>query len=263
MAGLAADGPTILHEPGPSRDHTERMLSAMGFKLISRYAPGELITTLDPGGRLTPLDIILPGDLSSAAFLLVAALIVPDSQVTLCDVGLNPTRTGLIDALLAMGADIQIVEKGQQCGEPFGDITASSSRLEATKISGDLVVRMIDEFPVFAVAAACAHGVTVVEQAAELRFKESDRIAVLCKELGRIGVEICETADGFTIQGGPKFSGGAADAHADHRLAMALAVAGLAAQAPVCITGAESIRESFPGFVAALRGLGADLKEQV
>ena len=263
LAGLAADGPTILHEPGPSRDHTERMLSAMGFKLISRYAPGELITTLDPGGRLTPLDIILPGDLSSAAFLLVAALIVPDSQVTLCDVGLNPTRTGLIDALLAMGADIQIVEKGQQCGEPFGDITASSSRLKATKISGDLVVRMIDEFPVLAVAAACARGVTVVEQAAELRFKESDRIAVLCKELGRIGVEICETADGFTIQGGSKFSGGAADANGDHRLAMALAVAGLAAEAPVCISGAESIRESFPGFVAALRGLGADLKEQV
>jgi 3-phosphoshikimate 1-carboxyvinyltransferase len=261
LAGLAADGLTILREPGPSRDHTERMLAGMGFQVTSRREAGEVITTLDPSGRLSPMDFTLPGDLSSAAFLLVAALIVPGSEVTLCDVGLNPTRTGLIDSLLAMGADIRVVEKGQQCGEPLGDITARSSQLNAIKVSGDQVVRMIDEFPIFAVAAACAHGITVVAEAGELRYKESDRITALCGELRRIGVDTSETTEGFTIRGGRKFPGGTADAHGDHRLAMALAVAGLAAGNPVSIAGAESISESFPGFVSTLRGLGAFVKE--
>jgi 3-phosphoshikimate 1-carboxyvinyltransferase len=261
LAGLAADGLTTLREPGPSRDHTERMLAGMGFQVTSRREAGEVITTLDPCGRLSPLNFTLPGDLSSAAFLLVAALIVPDSEITLCDVGLNPTRTGLIDALLAMGADIQVVEKGWQCGEPLGDVTARSSRLKAIRVSGDLVVRMIDEFPVFAVAAACAHGKTVVAEAGELRYKESDRIAALCGELRRIGVETSETADGFTVQGGRKPPGGMADAHSDHRLAMALAVAGLASENPVSIAKAESIGESFPGFVEVLHSLGANLQE--
>ncbi len=261
VAGLAADGPTTLREPGPSRDHTERMLAGMGFQVTSQREAGKVVTTLDPCGRLSPLNFTLPGDLSSAAFLLVAALIVPDSEITLCDVGLNPTRTGLIDALLAMGADIMVVEKGVQCGEPLGDVTARSSRLNAIKVSGDLVVRMIDEFPIFAVAAACARGRTVVAEAGELRYKESDRITTLCDELCLIGVETTETADGFTVQGGHKLPGGMADSHGDHRLAMAMAVAGLASEHPVSIAGAESIGESFPGFVATLCGLGADLKE--
>jgi 3-phosphoshikimate 1-carboxyvinyltransferase len=204
--------------------------------------------------------LTLPGDLSSAAFLLVAALIVPGSEITLPGVGLNPTRTGLIDALLAMGADIQVVEKGVQCGEPLGDVTARSSRLKATQVSGDLVVRMIDEFPVFAVAAAFARGETVVADAGELRYKESDRIAALCGELRRIGVDAAETADGFIVRGGRGLPGGSAEAHGDHRLAMALAVAGLAAENPVDICGAECIGESFPGFIEVLHSLGADLE---
>ena len=261
VAGLAADGPTTLREPGPSCDHTERMLAGMGFQVTSQREAGQVVTTLNPCGQLSPLNFTLPGDMSSAAFLLVAALIVPDSEITLCDVGLNPTRTGLTDALLAMGADIMVVEKGVQYGESLGDVTARSSRLNAIKVSGDLVVRMIDEFPIFAVAAACARGKTVVAEAGELRYKESDRITTLCDELRLIGVETGETADGFTVQGGHTFTGGSADSHGDHRLAMALAVAGLASEHPVSIAGAGSIDESFPGFVAMLRGVGADLKE--
>jgi len=220
-----------------------------------------VVTTLDPCGRLSPLNFTLPGDMSSAAFLLVAALIVPDSEITLCNVGINPTRTGLLDALLAMGADIRVVEKGRQCGEPLGDVTARSSRLNAINVSGDLVVRMIDEFPIFAVAAACARGRTVVAEAGELRYKESDRITTLCDELRLIGVETGETADGFTVQGGFKLPGGSADAHCDHRLAMAMAVAGLASENPVSIAGADSIGESFPGFVEVLHSFGANLQE--
>jgi 3-phosphoshikimate 1-carboxyvinyltransferase len=260
LAGLAADGPTTLREPGPSRDHTERMLAGMGFCVATRREAGEVVTTLDPSGQLSPLNFTLPGDLSSAAFLLVAALIVPDSEITLCGLGLNPTRTGLIDALLAMGADIRVVENGLLCGEPVGDVTARSSCLKAIKVSGDLVVRMIDEFPVFAVAAAYASGMTTVEGAGELRYKESDRIAALCGELRCIGVETRETPEGFTIQGGNKLFGGLANARGDHRLAMSLAVAGLGSQNPVRIAGAESIDESFPGFVAMLSRLGADVK---
>jgi 3-phosphoshikimate 1-carboxyvinyltransferase len=262
LAGLAAEGMTVLHEPGPSRDHTERMLVGMGFSVTSRCEGGQVVTALDPCGQLSPLEVSLPGDMSSAAFLLVAALIVPGSEITLEGVGLNPTRTGLIDALLAMGADIRVVEKGLQCGEPVGDLTARYSRLEAAQVRGDLVVRMIDEFPVFAVAAAFARGRTVVTEAGELRYKESDRIGALCGELGAIGVEAEETADGFMIRGGHRLSGGGVDPHGDHRLAMSLAVAGLASRNPVKVPQAEIIDESFPGFVKTLRSLGANLKEE-
>jgi len=176
-------------------------------------------------------------------------------------VGLNPTRTGLLDALAAMGADLQVAPGGEQCGEPFGRVTARFGPLHATRVNGSLVVRMIDEFPIFAVAAACAHGRTVVENAEELRYKESDRIAMLCCELRAIGIDARETVDGFVIQGGQAPAGGQVDAHGDHRLAMSMLVAGLAARGPVLVPGAEIISESFPGFADALRTLGAEIEE--
>ncbi len=262
LAALSADGTTILREPGPSRDHTERMLSGMGVNVASGREGRNYGTRLDPSARLTSLDFILPGDLSSAAFLLVAALIVPGSEVTVQGVGLNPTRTGLLDALGAMGADLRAVETGEQCGEPAGDVTARYGRLAGTKVSGELVVRMIDEFPIFAVAAAFADGETRVEDAGELRYKESDRIAALCAELRAIGVDARETADGFTIRGGKQPAGGPVDPHGDHRLAMSLAVAGLASENPVVVPQAEYFNESFPDFLETLRSLGAELATQ-
>ncbi len=262
LAALAADGVTTLREPGPSRDHTERMLTSMGLEVNSRQEGRTLVTTLEPSGRLEPLNFTLPGDISSAAFLIVAGLIVPDSEITLHGVGLNPTRTGLLDVLTAMGADLHMTETGIECGEPVGDVSVWSSELKATRVSGDLVVRMIDEFPIFAVAAAYANGKTVVENAEELRYKESDRIAALCQELRVLGVDAKETADGFIIHGRGKPSGGTVDPHGDHRLAMALAVAGLAAKEPVNVLSAEVIDESFPGFSLSLRLLGAYLESK-
>ncbi len=261
LAALAAEGETVLREPGPSRDHTERMLAGMGLDVRSSRSGTDYVTRLVPSGRLKPLDFTVPGDLSSAAFLLVAALVVPGSQVTVQGVGLNPTRTGLLEALAAMGADLQVVETGQECGEPVGEVTACSSSLHGTQVGGDLVVRMIDEFPIFAVAAACAAGQTVVRDAGELRFKESDRIAALCTELRRIGVEAAETPDGFVIRGGRQPVGGEVDPHGDHRLAMSLAVAGLAAEKPVAVCGAEAVDESFPGFTQLLESFGARLAQ--
>jgi 3-phosphoshikimate 1-carboxyvinyltransferase len=181
-------------------------------------------------------------------------------MVTIRNVGLNPTRTGLIDVLISMGADIKVTETGDECGEPVGDLTIRSSTLYATHVSGDLVVRMIDEFPVFAVAAAFAEGKTVVENAEELHFKESDRIAVLCSEMRAIGVNAEETQDGFIILGGLAPAGGSAKSHGDHRLAMAIVVAGLRSKEPVIIDEAEYINESFPDFKRILNNLGAKVK---
>jgi 3-phosphoshikimate 1-carboxyvinyltransferase len=253
LAALAAAGPTVISEPGPSRDHTERMLAALGATVIcSAYQ-----TTLTPPSplRLPPLHMTLPGDMSAAAFLIVAALITPASEITLRGVGLNPTRTGLLETLLEMGADIAVMPGEDQGGEPYGDVCVRASALHGVTVGGERVVRMIDEFPIFAVAAACAEGMTIVRDAEELRHKESDRITALGGELRRLGVNFAETADGFTIQGGP-VQGGEVDAHGDHRLALSLAVAGLAAQAPVQVRGAHIMAESFPGFADMLRALG-------
>jgi 3-phosphoshikimate 1-carboxyvinyltransferase len=174
-------------------------------------------------------------------------------------VGLNSTRTGLLDALLAMGAEIRINAQSCRNGEAVGDLTVNYSRLHGTSIAGEQVVRMIDEFPIFAVAAAFAQGETTVQDAAELRVKESDRIAALGSELRILGVPVSERPDGFTIQGGAPVKGGCLQPHGDHRLAMSLAVAGLAAQAPVIVQDAEIIRESFPEFIETLQALGARL----
>jgi 3-phosphoshikimate 1-carboxyvinyltransferase len=256
LAALAADGPVTLREPGPSRDHTERMLAAMGVQVeTASWAGGPQVTLTPPRPlALRPLALTLPGDISSAAFLIVAALITPGSRLTLRNVLLNPTRTGLLEALHTMGAQIEITPRGEQGGEPLGDLTVKHSRLRSVEVRGDLVVRMIDEFPAFAAAAAFAVGTSRVSEAEELRHKESDRISALCAGLRALGVEAAESADGFIIQGG-RVAGGNAPSHGDHRLAMTLGVIGLAAENPVSVEGAEAIEESFPGFVETIEEL--------
>ncbi|RPI23862.1 MAG: 3-phosphoshikimate 1-carboxyvinyltransferase [Chloroflexota bacterium] len=262
LAALAAGGPVTLHEPGLSRDHTERMLAHMGV-VVRRYSlpgrPGPSVTLTPPTRPLRPLRMRLPGDFSSAAFLIVAALITPGSDVWLREAGLNPTRTGMLDVLQEMGANIQVVSKGERAGEPVGDLHIRYAPLQAGSVSGDRVVRMIDEFPAFAVAACFAEGLTQVKDAAELRYKESDRIAWLCAELKGLGADMSESPDGFAIRGGSGLRGGRVDPHGDHRLAMALAVAGLAAGEPVLVQGAEIMAESFPEFGEVLQSLGAEM----
>jgi 3-phosphoshikimate 1-carboxyvinyltransferase len=272
LAALSANGTTTLREPGPSRDHTERMLNSMGIPVVRQprqiqTSPDQLdafITRITPPSpvSLTPLNLRLPGDISSAAFIMVAALITPGSEILIEDVGLNPTRTGLLDALHRMGADIQVIDRQNRQGEPVGELRVRACALKGIQVSGPLVVRMIDEFPAFAVAAANATGQTRVSGAQELRHKESDRITALCTELRMIGIDIEETPDGFEITGGANPSGGKVDPHGDHRLAMALAIAGLNAREPVIIKNAEIISESFPGFASTLSSIGAKLREQ-
>lgn len=262
LAGLAADGPLSVSEPALSRDHTERMLRGMGVQVENRPLPGGsyCASLVPPRAALRPLAGELPGDLSAAAFLIVAALIVPGSELTLRGVGLNPTRTGLLDVLQAMGGDIRISNRRETLGEPLGDLRVRHSRLRGAAVAGELVVRMIDEFPAFAAAAVFADSPSRVSDAAELRHKESDRIAALCSELRAVGAQAEETPDGFILSGGGA-RGGQVDPHGDHRLAMALAVTGLAAQGPLSVTGAEITRESFPDFAGVLRRLGAQASE--
>jgi 3-phosphoshikimate 1-carboxyvinyltransferase len=257
LAALAADGTTTLREPGPSRDHTERMLSAMGAEIRT---DGLAVSVAPLARPLAPLDLTLPGDISSAAFLLVAAALVPGSSVLIRDVGVNPTRTGILDVLREMGARVAVENPRVVAGEPAGDIRLTAAPLKAVRVGGDTVVRMIDEFPVFAVAACFAQGVTEVRDAEELRYKETDRISVLCGELKALGVQLAEHRDGFTIRGGT-FSGGVCEARGDHRLAMSLALAGLAAPSPVTVRHAEILSESFPDFAAQVRSLGARVRE--
>ncbi len=257
LASMAADGPVTIREPGPSRDHTERMLRGMGVNVTVDRDQNQVQLT-PPTEPLPPLRMLLPGDFSSAAFLIVAALITPGSDITILNVGLNPTRTGLLDVLSAMGAKITRGNEHEEAGEPIGNLRVQSSRLRATEVHGDLVVRMIDEFPVFALAAACASGQTVVREATELRHKESDRVSALCSEMRRLGVEIREQADGFTVDGGP-LTGGTADACGDHRLAMSLALAGLVARHPVTVQQAEILGESYPSFLCTLARIGVTL----
>jgi len=269
FSALAAEGPTTISEQGVSRDHTERLFHSQGFTLTShsQFQNGATVNTVTieppPTIAFSPLDLKLPGDFSSAAFLIVAALIVPGSSITLRNVGLNPTRTGLLDALLAMGADIRI-SSPSICGEePVANLQIQHSALKATKIAGEEVVRMIDEFPIFAVAAAYANGTTLVNNTAELRNKESDRIACMCEELRNFGVQITETQDGFIIEGGKPLTHANVTSHNDHRLAMSLTIASLGAKEGAVISGAEVIKESYPGFLHTLRTLGADIKADI
>ncbi len=256
LAGLFADSPTTVTQPGPARDHTERMLLAMGVRIDQEDEAGNCLT-LCPGGRLEPLDITVPGDPSSAAFPLVAALLAPGSDLTITGVDLNPTRTGLLDALAEMGADFTISNRSTQAGEPVGDIQVKSSALRGVDIGGETVVRMIDEFPILMVAATQAEGETIVRDARELRVKETDRIAVMAAELRKLGAVIEEREDGFRIVGPQRLSGGQVDGHDDHRIAMSLTIAGLVAAEGAIVTDAACAADSFPGFAETLAGCGA------
>jgi 3-phosphoshikimate 1-carboxyvinyltransferase len=256
LAGLYADAPTVVRQPGPARDHTERLLDAMGATIES----DGLTVHLRPSSRLLPLSFDVPGDISSAAFPLVAAVLLPGSQVTLEGVGVNPTRTGLLDVLGTMGAEIRLDNQREAGNEPLADLTVQASTLRGREIGGDTVVRMIDEFPILAVAATQAQGTTTVRDAAELRVKETDRIAAVVAELGALGACIQALPDGFVIEGPTPLRGALVDSHGDHRLAMALAVAGLVAEGKTVIKGVECIDDSFPNFVGCMYGLGAKLR---
>ncbi len=258
LAGLFADSPTTVTQPGPARDHTERMLRAMGVKIDQEDEAGNCLT-LHPNGQLDPLDITVPGDPSSAAFPLVAGLLVPGSQLTIAGVDLNPTRIGLLDALQEMGADFDISNRSTQAGEPVGDIQVRSSALRGVDIGGDTVVRMIDEFPILMVAATQAEGETIVRDARELRVKETDRIAVMAAELRKLGAVIEEREDGFRILGPQSLTGGRVDGHDDHRIAMSLTIAGLLAAEGAIVTDASCAGDSFPGFAETLMNCGAML----
>ena len=249
LAGLRGEGMQTIAEPGPSRDHTERMLEAMGA-VLQREG---LTVSLTGGQRLSACDVDVPGDISSAAFFLVAASILPGSEVCLKNVGLNPTRSGILDVLHRMGADITVENAAEVCGEPVGDLVVRSAALSGTTIGGAEIPRLIDELPVIAVAAAAASGQTTVSGAAELRVKESDRIATTAAMLTSFGVRIEERPDGFVVEGGARFSPGAVHPHGDHRIAMAGAVAALVAGGTLHDPGCMSV--SFPSFLTDLAGL--------
>jgi len=251
LAGLFADSPTTIHEPSPSRDHTERLLRAFGVP-VENLSP----TTVCVHPRQFKIQnskFKIPADFSSAAFFIVAALLVKNSQARLENVGLNPGRIGLLDALTRMGAEFHIENQREENGEPLGDIIVSSAALRATDVGGSDVPRMIDEFPIFAIAATQAQGETRVRDAQELRVKESDRIATLSSELRKMGAQIEEQEDGFVIAGPTKLRGARVNAHNDHRLAMSLAVAGLIAEGETIIEGWECVADSFPNFGGLLR----------
>jgi 3-phosphoshikimate 1-carboxyvinyltransferase len=251
LAGLYADGPTVVRQPGPARDHTERMLMAMGAKI----AIAGLNITLTPVDALTPNSLTVPGDISSAAFLLVAAALTKGSEVTVEGVGVNPTRTGLLGVLGEMGARIDVENARVQGGEPVADLTVRFSSLRGVEVGGSTVVRMIDEFPILAVAATQAHGTTVVRDAAELRVKETDRIVVIVEGLRAMGASIEPRPDGFIVEGPTPLKGALVDSGGDHRLAMALAVAGMIAEGETVIENSECIADSFPGFMALMQRL--------
>ncbi|WNL44519.1 3-phosphoshikimate 1-carboxyvinyltransferase [Dyella sp. BiH032] len=255
LAGLYADGETEVIEPHPTRDYTERMLAAFGWPID--FAPGR--ARLSGGHRLRATDVEVPADFSSAAFFLVAGSIVPGSELRLPAVGLNPRRTGLLQALRLMGADIRVENERESGGEPVGDLIVRHARLHGVELPEALVPDMIDEFPALFVAAAVADGRTVVRGAAELRVKESDRIATMAAGLKAIGAAIEETPDGAIIDGGT-LRGGDVDSHGDHRIAMSFAVAGLRAGGPIRIADCANVATSFPGFLELANGCGFDLR---
>jgi 3-phosphoshikimate 1-carboxyvinyltransferase len=250
LCGLFADGVTSVTEPHKSRDHTERMLRSFGVEV---QETGLRVSVR--GGQVlrSPGRLELPADISSAAFFAVAASIVPGSDLLIRNVGINPTRTGIIDVLLAMGADLSLVNERKQAGEPVADIRVRHRRLRGTTVAGDLIPRLIDEIPVLAVAASLAEGTTVIRDAQELRVKESDRIAAVTGELRKLGADIRELPDGLEITGRTRLLGGNCESRGDHRIAMAAAVAGLAAERTTTVRDTEWIATSFPGFEETLK----------
>ena len=251
LAGLYASGQTCVVEPAPSRDHTERMLRALG---VSVETDGNVIS-LTPPARLTAKDVTVPSDISSAAFFLVAGAIVPNSELTIQNVGVNPTRTGILDVLRDMGADITISNYRDDV-EPICDLTVRSSKLHGTTIGGDVIPRLIDELPVLAVAAAFAEGQTVIRDAQELKVKESNRIAAMVSELSKAGAAVSETEDGMVIDGGKPLHGAAFETYNDHRIAMSMAVCALGCTGQSEILHPDVVAISYPDFFDTLSTLG-------
>ncbi len=254
LAGLYARGQTTVREPHPTRDYTERMLAAFGWPID--FGPGR--ASLGGGHRLRATDVVVPTDFSSAAFFLVAATLVPGSRLLLRAVGLNPRRTGLLHALRLMGADIREHDAREQGGERVADLEVVHAPLRGIEVPTELVPDMIDEFPILFIAAAAADGTTTVRGAAELRVKESDRIAMMARGLAALGVRIRETPDGAVIDGGP-IAGGEVDSGTDHRIAMSFVVAAVLADAPVRVRDCANVVTSFPGFLELARACGLDV----
>lgn len=255
LAGLYAQGETSVVEPHPTRDYTERMLSAFGVEI--EFSPGK--ARLRGGQRLRATDIVVPADFSSAAFYLVAASIIPGSELRLKQVGLNPRRTGLLHALRLMGADITEENPAEQGGEPVADLVVRYAPLKGARIPEELVPDMIDEFPALFVAAAAAEGQTVVSGAAELRVKESDRLAAMATGLRALGMQVDETEDGATLHGGVRLGSGTIESHGDHRIAMAFAIAGQISDGEVRINDIANVATSFPDFDGLARSAGFNL----
>lgn len=255
LAGLYAEGRTSVREPAPTRDHTERMLAGFGYPVRRE---GETVS-VESGGKLVACNVDVPSDISSAAFFMVGAAIAEGGELLLRHVGINPTRTGVIDILGLMGADIEILDPREAGGEPVADIRIRSSRLRGIDIPEALVPLAIDEFPVLFVAAACAEGETRLTGAEELRVKESDRIQVMADGLRVLGVDATPTPDGMVLRGGP-MAGGEVESHGDHRIAMAFSIAGLRAQGPITIRDCANVNTSFPTFVEIARRLGLSIE---
>jgi len=257
LAGLHADGTTRVIEPEPSRDHTERMLPAFGVS-VSREGAEVAVSgpVLLAGARID-----VPGDFSSAAFFIVASLIAGTAPLCIRGVGVNPTRTGLLDILRLMGADIRLLAESEQGGEPVADLEVHPGPLRGIAVPRELVARSIDEFPVLFAAAAVARGETVVTGAAELRVKESDRIAAMANALGAVGIDAQALPAGLRIQGGQPL-GGIVDSHGDHRVAMAMAVLGARAEAPIVIRDVQNVATSFPGFTTTAAAVGLHIAEE-
>ncbi len=259
LAGLNARGMTTVREPKPSRDHTENMLRQFGATVETTAEDGLNVVRITGQPELLPQKIVVPGDPSSAAFATVAALIVPGSDVTIANVGLNPLRAGLLDVLSAMGGDIQVLGERNEGGEPVGDLRVRGSDLKGVSAPPENAAAMIDEYPILCVAAALAEGETVMRGIEELRVKESDRIAVMVNGLRAAGVEVEEHEDGMTVRGGRPAGGCSVDAHHDHRIAMSFLTLGLASANAIEVTGAETIATSYPAFVDHFLSLGADI----
>ncbi|MFC0470277.1 3-phosphoshikimate 1-carboxyvinyltransferase [Halalkalibacter kiskunsagensis] len=251
LAGLQSSGVTSVSEPALSRDHTERMLEAYGVT-VRREG---LTVSVEGGQSLTAQHIVVPGDISSAAFFLVAAAIVPDSEITLEGVGLNPTRSGIIDVLENMGATMSIHNERLAGGEPLADITISTSMLKGIEIGGDLIPRLIDEIPIIAVLATQAEGKTVIRDAEELKVKETNRIDTVVSELKKLGATITATDDGMIIEGRKSLKGSAVSSFGDHRIGMAMAIAGLITDGDVSIDRSDAIAVSYPSFFEHIKSL--------
>lgn len=252
LASLYADGETVIHEIEKSRDHTELMLSAMGADIHTEGLDIHIKKT----GMLEPVNVDVPGDISSAAFFMVLGLIMPNSEITITNVGVNPTRTGIIDVLHDMGANIKLENLRSSAGESVADITVSSSALHGTTISGDIIPRLIDELPIIAVAAVFADGQTVIKDAEELKVKETNRIRAVVDELSKCGVDITETDDGMIINGGKNIHGADFKTYGDHRMAMSLTVLAQLANGECTLDNSDCACVSYPSFFEDFYKLG-------